>query len=207
MNLKEAFRYQKFLDRMLYSACASIQKEEHCLRVTKTHLKSTVNPEASDVDEVIEVEPFVSNDITIAFIEWLIDQKESLSIAIGNAKKSLPCDIDASIEANKYRQKAASAIDYMLKRKPRKRQTTDTDYKFNVEGNQSAYYYKVDIIEEELFDRVANKHIERELLSKAEEVSAEVDSYMTNTPVDYTPIYSVTESYDDVISEFSEAIN
>ena len=45
MNLKEAFRYQNFLDRMFGAAALSIQKRDHCLTQTRNHLCSKVNPE------------------------------------------------------------------------------------------------------------------------------------------------------------------
>lgn len=35
MNLKEAFRYQNFLDRMFGAAALSIQKRDHCLTQTR----------------------------------------------------------------------------------------------------------------------------------------------------------------------------
>lgn len=206
MNLKEAFRYQKFLDRMMYAACSSIQRDEHCILTKKTHLRSAANPDTEDITEVIETEPFVNNDTVIEFIKWLIEQKEQLSTEIGNAKKSIEyTDIDAAIEANKYRQKAAAAIEYMLRKKPRKRQEQGIDYKFNAEGNQLSYYYKIDVSEEEMFDRVSDKSIQRELLTTADNVSAAVDAYMINTTVDYNPVYSVNESYDDVIAMFEES--
>ena len=176
MNLKEAFRYQKFLDRMMYAACSSIQRDEHCILTKKTHLRSAANPDTEDITEVIETEPFVNNDTVIEFIKWLIEQKEQLSTEIGNAKKSIEyTDIDAAIEAN------------------------------NAEGNQLSYYYKIDVSEEEMFDRVSDKSIQRELLTTADNVSAAVDAYMINTTVDYNPVYSVNESYDDVIAMFEES--
>lgn len=39
MNLKEAFRYQNFLDRMFGAAALSIQKRDHCL--TQTSISPT----------------------------------------------------------------------------------------------------------------------------------------------------------------------
>ena len=53
MNLKESFRYQNFLDMMMRAASASIQQRDHCLKVTKTHLRSKANPDASDVTETV----------------------------------------------------------------------------------------------------------------------------------------------------------
>lgn len=206
MNLKEAFRYQKFLDTLMYQATHSIRTPEHCILIKKEHLKSAVNQEEEDVTETVEVEPFVSNDIVIQFINWLIKQKEELSAAIGRAKRDAPVDIDAMIEANKYRQQAANAIKWMLSQKPPRRQEHGTGYKFNAEGNQTSYYYNVNVTGEELFDRAAGKHQLRDLLFRSEEISNEVDAYMTNVTVDYHPAYNPNESYEDVIAEFAEPI-
>ena len=206
MNLKEAFRYQKFLDRMMHSAATSIQRTDHCLLTKKEHLKSAYNQEEKDMTEVIETDPFVDNDTVIKFIIWLINEKETLSMAIGDAKRNAEIDIDAMIEGNKFRQKASMAISYMLDKKPRQHQENGIGYKFNADGEQKSYYYKIDVSEEELFDRIADKQILRDLNFESEETSAAVDSCMTNTIVNYTPVFSVNESYEDVIADFSDQV-
>ena len=62
-------------------------------------------------------------------------------LVYGAEKEYSSLSTNAAIEANKYRQKAAAAIEYMLRKKPRKRQEQGIDYKFNAEGNQLSYYY------------------------------------------------------------------
>ena len=49
MNLKEAFRYQNFLDRIFGAACVSIEKRDHCLTQTRNHLYNKVNPDMENV--------------------------------------------------------------------------------------------------------------------------------------------------------------
>ena len=51
MNLKEAFRYQNFLDRVFGAAAISIQVRDHCLTQTREHLCNKVNPDADDFRE------------------------------------------------------------------------------------------------------------------------------------------------------------
>ena len=69
MNLKESFRYQKFLDNLMCSASISIQSIDHCLKTTKTHLRNKANSDADDLTEVVECESaFVPNDDVIAFM-------------------------------------------------------------------------------------------------------------------------------------------
>ena len=82
MNLKESFRYQNFLDMMMRAASASIQQRDHCLKVTKTHLRSKANPDASDVTETVEGEVFFANDDVVAFMAWLVKEREKLTTAI-----------------------------------------------------------------------------------------------------------------------------
>lgn len=204
MNLKESFRYQNFLDFMMRDACSSISRLDHCILTRKLHKKQAANPEDEDMNEVVEVDPFVENDIVIAFMDWLIDQKLQLGIAIGEAKASIPIDIDAEIGANKFRQKMSQSIGYMLSKKPRKRQEIGTGYKFNVEGNQTMYNYTIDVEEEEMFDRVADKKHARELLFAADNVSADIDAALVNTEVKYEPVFDVNETFDDVIERFAE---
>ncbi len=54
MNLKEAFRYQNFLDTLLNGAVSSLTHPNHCLKVTKTHHCSKANSEAEDFVEEVE---------------------------------------------------------------------------------------------------------------------------------------------------------
>ena len=49
MNLKESFRYQKFLDGLMMNAGSYLQHPYHCLETTKVHLRHAVNPEAEDM--------------------------------------------------------------------------------------------------------------------------------------------------------------
>ena len=56
MNLKEAFRYQNFLDRVFGAAAISIQVRDHCLTQTREHLCNKVNPDADDFREEVKTE-------------------------------------------------------------------------------------------------------------------------------------------------------
>lgn len=202
MNLKESFRYQNFLDMMMRAASASIQQRDHCLKVTKTHLRSKANPDASDVTETVEGEVFFANDDVVAFMAWLVKEREKLTTAIGAAKASIGFDIDAAIETNKFRQTVNSSIKSMLRYTPTKRVEQGRDYKFNVEGNQTPYIYEIEVVSEETYDKTGAKTLMREMISKADEVSAAIDAAMINTKVDYEPVFDVNETFDDVMTDF-----
>lgn len=202
MNLKESFRYQNFLDGKLNDARYSIADRTHALKVTKVHLKKKANPDAEDITEVVEVEEFIPNDDVIAFMCWLVEERQKLTEAICAAKASLGFSLDAAIEANKFRQYTASAVKGMLKYTPSKKTEQGRDYKFNVEGNQTPYYYDIETSFEEAFTRDSAKKVVRDMITAADKTSAEIDSAMINTVVDYTPVFDVNDSFEDVMAEF-----
>lgn len=206
MNLKESFRYQNYLDRLMTSASTSLTTRDHCVKTVKKHLKSNANPDAADNEEVVVREEFFNNDDVIGFMLWLIDERKRLTEAINDAKDKIDFDLDATIEANKFRQSVGNSIGLMLKYIPVTRVTSATDYKFNVEGNQMPYVYNVEIVESDDYDRVAAKKTLRDIRIAADKNSAEVESAMVNTVVDYEPRFDVNDSFEDVMANFiSEA--
>lgn len=203
MNLKESFRYQKFLENLMHSASMSIQSREHCLKITKTHLRHKANADAEDLTEVVECESvFSPNDDVIAFMVWLVEERNKLTTAIGKAKASVGFDIDAAVETNKFRQLLSGSVKGMLRYTPSKRVEQGRDYKFNVEGNQTPYIYDIEVVTEEAYDRTVAKKTMRDMISAADKTSAEIDAAMINTVVEYEPVYDVNESFDDVMAEF-----
>lgn len=206
MNLKESFRYQKFLDGMMRAADYSLQNRDHCLITTKTHLRSKANPEAADITETVEVEEFFDNDIVLQFMQWLVEERNKLTTAIGKAKAALDFDIDAAIETNKFRQQLNASVKSMLRFTPRKTVEQGRDYKFNLEGNQTAYIYDVEIVSTEAYDKVAAKYVMRSMIAEADRTSAMIDAAQINTVVDYMPVYDVNESFEDVMEAFKTSV-
>lgn len=202
MNLKETFRYQNFLDSMMRAATNSVMNREHCLTVTKTHLRNNANPDAENIVETVEVENFYSNDDVLRFMEWLVNEKAVLTQAISKAKASISLDLDTAIETNKFRQQVNNAIKNMLRFMPRKTVEQGRDYKFNLEGNQTVYYYDIEMESVEAYDKANAKQLMRDMISSADAVSADIDSALINTQVDYEPKYDVNESFEDVMEAF-----
>ena len=202
MNLKESFRYQKFLDGLMMNAGSYLQHPSFCLQTTKVHLRKAVNPEAEDVTEVVDDGEFVSADTVMAFMAHLIEEREKLSIAIGAAKASIGFDMDAAIETNKFRQSLNGSIRKMLRFVGTKKKTTEMGYKFDINGQQVPYRYDVEVTTTERYDKEAAKTMMREVIAKADEVSAAIDAALINTAVAYEPPYDVNESFDDVLEAF-----
>lgn len=202
MNLKESFRYQKFLDSLMCEACDSLRARSHCLKTTETHLRCKANSDADDFVRVIEIEPFFANDDVLDFVSWLIEEKEKLTVAIGKAKASISFDVDAAVEANKLKHQASATIKTLLGYVPTKKITSGRDYKFNVEGNQTTYFYDIEVSEEDAYDRNKAKTLMRELVSGADTTSTNIDLAIINTRVEYEPMFDVNESFEDVMTEF-----
>ena len=84
MNLKEAFRYQKFLDSMMYQASNSITNRDHAMKIVRIHHMNAANPDVEDkTEEVVPDHPFFTNDEVLRLMEWLVDEKQKLSEALG----------------------------------------------------------------------------------------------------------------------------
>ncbi len=202
MNLKESFRYQNFLENMMAEAGSSLTSREHSLTVTKKHLRYKANPDAQDMEETVDVGEFYKNDDVLSFMLLLVDERQKLTDAIGRAKASVGFDIDAAVETNKFRQTVAARTKEMLRFVPSKRVEQGRDYKFNVEGNQAPYLYEIEVETTEAFDRGRAKSVVREIMLQADKASAEIDSALINTQVEYEPLFNVNDSFDDVMEEF-----
>ena len=202
MNLKEAFRYQSFLEGNMRRATGAISRA-NCLTVTKTHHRNKANPDAQDIVEVVEHDSdYVPGDAVVKFMCWAIEERKKLSTAITKTKASLGFDLDAAIEANKFRQRASSAIRTMLMYSKSKSTTQGKDYKFNVEGNQTPYVYDIDVLYEPAYDASLSKQIMRNLISESDAVSADIDRAMVTSVVEYDPLFDVNESFEDIIATF-----
>lgn len=202
MNLKESFRYQNFLENMLAYAGNSLTDREHSLTITKNHLRKKANVEAEDMMETVDVGEFFKNDDVLKFMTMLVEERSKLTNAIGKAKASIGFDLDAAIETNKFRQTVANRVKTMLRFTASKRTERGTDYKFNVEGNQTQYYYDIEVKANEAFDRSVAKDTMRKLILEADKVSAEIDSAMINTMVEYDAPFNVNDSFEDVMTDF-----
>ena len=202
MNLKESFRYQSFLENMLGYAGSSLTGREHSLTVTKNHLRKKANAEAEDMMETVDVGEFFKNDDVLKFMTMLVEERSKLTNAIGKAKASIGFDLDAAIETNKFRQTVANRVKTMLRFTASKKTERGTDYKFNVEGNQTQYYYDIEVEANEAFDRSVAKDTMRKLILEADKVSAEIDSAMINAMVEYDAPFNVNDSFEDVMTDF-----
>lgn len=204
MYLKEAFRYQNFINRLISQTMSYLSYEKNVTRITQEHMRKKVNPEAeNETVDMTTMRQFTYevNDL-IRFLERFMEEREKLTAAISAAKAGCDVDIDAEIANNKTRQGVVSTLNRMAAIKPNEKMTRATDYKFNAEGNQVPYTYEVKEVSTIDFDRNRVKAIAKEMAAKCDEVSAGIDKIMVELAVDYTPWYSINDSYEDVVEQF-----
>lgn len=216
MSLKEAYRYQKFLENNIFALTCYLHGN-NAIKITETHQKSKVNPDAQD--ETIDATPERQCDCSIIEIanlaNELIQQKLQLSMAIENAKKGLYIDwkedgknltVDSAIEYAKKTRELAERLKYLLNLKTNTTKKVGTDYKFNQEGNQTQYKYNIDVLTEIDFDRNVINTLYKKLLNKADTLSTQIEETMLQEAVEYIPVYSLHDSTDEIVEAYLQKI-
>lgn len=201
MTLKEAFRYQNFLSRLCGAACEALSDDDNHLTVTKLHKMHDANPDAEDKTETVADPDRVDVNAVIDLMTKLTEEREKLTCAITKAKAGLGFDFDATIEANKFRQRQAGYIKSVLQTRASETTEQGRGYKFNNEGNQAPYIYDIVVTRTEAFDRDKLQQAMAKALKDSDEASAKLDAALVNTQVDYDPPYDVNTSFEDIIAD------
>lgn len=208
MNLKESFRYQNYLGKLFSIINGYLQSNGYMTTVEQKHMRKKANADADDEVQVATVDrPFEckDNNIIIDFFMDIIREKESLSMAISEAKRDLHFDMDAEIASNKFRQLASGTLHRIGDIKSSERITRGTSFKFNTEGNQVSYMYDVQEVTTIDFDRNKVKALSKKLLEQSDKASNEADKCMVSVEVDFKSLYSIQDSVDDAITTFIQS--
>ena len=202
MILKEAFRYQNYLTSLFTQATGYLSREDFITTTTQKHNRTKVNPDAQDEDIVVPktfTVDYKPNDL-INFVVRLIDEKQKLSNAIAEAKKSLDVDVDAAMSMNKTKQDFISVLRKMVVIKPSESDKEGTSYKFNNDGDQVSYRYPVKEVKTIDYDRNAVKGLISKYKKETDEISTERDRIDIMTEVDYTPVWEVDTPLEDILN-------
>lgn len=206
MNLKEAFTYQNFYDRLIGMVDNYLTMTNSTYKRTFTHLRHAANPEAEDVVKVETQEEKLPYDTAtlIAFSLDVLDEKEKMYKAIRKAKESAELDLDAAIGMNKTRKNLQSFLAELYQKREYDMVTTGRDYKFNVNGEQVSYTYEINENLTLEYDKKEVKKIMKALDSKCNEVSKQVDYLNINLMVDITPKYTLDMDLEDCLELFTK---
>lgn len=202
MNLKEAFRYQNFLTKMVDDAVCRLSNDDYLVSTTKLHRFSELGDGREDETEELEPVYNVPAKTVISFISRIAREKEDLSEAIAAAKRGVTDDIDVLREVNIAIRSACRGLEYAARAKTVKKKTQEMTYRFDANGVQQPCRYSVDVTKEPAVD-VDNVRTElSRLRAEADKNSEAIDLAMVTTKVAYVPIFDVNDSYDNVIADF-----
>lgn len=203
MKLKEAFRYQNFLEDLFDCVVNYLTFDPNTTATSQEHMRKKANPEAED--EIVNTTQHkydYDNNLLIHFLLDLIDERSKLTSAIAQAKAKAPRHMDAEILINKMRQSAANCFTRMAKLKPTESIIKGTGFKFNADGNQVPYTYDIKVVQSIDFDRNMVRNLAQKLLRESDEVSSAIDAQVVNTDIPFTPKYFVSGTLEDAVEAF-----
>lgn len=203
MNLKEAFRYQNKIQRLMEEAQSILCREKNVTKVENTALRHKVNPQAEDETTIETPETEYAQQITeiAVFLMFLLNERERLSHAIRAAKQGMDMDFDGEISLNAKRQEIAAIFRRMgeIRCSENLYPGAGVGYKFNAEGNQVSYRCDLKKVTTINFDRNKVRRFAAALNKTADQTSAELDKRMVNTEVAYEPCFDVNETFAEVL--------
>ena len=203
MNMKEAFRFQNKLQRLMDEAENVLSRERNVVKVENTALRHKVNPEAQDETTQETPDTEYADQITqvAVLMLYLLDQREKLSYAIRAAKQSMDMDFDGEVSLNAKRQEMANLFRHMAQLRCSETLIPGggVGYKFNAEGNQVSYRCDLKKVTTINFDRNKIRAFAAGLSKKSDRISGELDKCMVNTEVDYLAPFDVNDTFADVL--------
>jgi hypothetical protein len=208
MNLKEAFRYQNKLQKLMEEAQYILSREHNVVKTENTALLHKVNPDAADETTLETPDTEYSEQITdiAMLLMYLLEQRRRLSYAIRDAKQSLDLDFDGEVSLNGKRQELAGLFRRMGE--VRSSETllpgAGVGYKLNAEGNQVSYRCDLRKVTTINFDRNKVRSYATALSKAADLTSSQLDAATVNTQVGYEPPFDVNDSFTDILSWFTE---
>lgn len=201
MILKEAYRYQNYLDELIMSAETYLGNRDFYTSTKEEHLRSKANPDAED--ETTEESEcanlgFKPNDV-IDFIVKLITEKQSLTEAIADTKRKLDIDIDGAIAMNKTKQMLINTFGRLAKFKPAEITCNGSDYKFDINGEQKKYYYTIKKTQSILYDRNDVRELIKKYRKECDDVSQKHDLYLVTAEVEFTPTWEIGDTLEEIL--------
>jgi hypothetical protein len=209
MNLKEAFRYQNKLQRLMEEAEDILRRERNVMKVAQTALLHKANPDAVDETALEPADTVYADQITdiAVLLMFLLGERERLSRAIREAKQTMDMDFDGEVSLNTRRQEIAGIFRNMAQLRSSEALIPNggIGYKFNAEGNQVSYRCDLKKVTTINFDRNKVRAYAAALSRTADRMSAELDKRMVITEVRYEPPFDVNDTFAEVLAGRSES--
>lgn len=203
MILKEAYRYQNYLQRLISSTERMLSNRAFVTITKQEHLRKKANSDANDETIILpkpDNEEYSPMDI-INFLVKAIEEKEKLSLAIESAKKETSIDMDAAMSMNRVKQDFISFLSELSKIKSSETKINGIAYTFNVNKEQVAYQYEIKEVTTIDYNRDDVKKLIKKYKKETDDISNELDRLMIITEVHYSPIWDIDTPFEDILSE------
>lgn len=213
MVLKEAFHAQNVLTKWLSDVERRMSMTDLFVKTKERHLKSKAYSEAEDED--IEVpcskESYrllkadgsaVSASELLEFALQLVDEKSRLSDAIHKAKRTIPFDLDNSINMANVKRSLSEYVTNITSIKSSATKSEGIGYKMDNDGKQTSYRYPIESVKTIDFDRNYFRKVQRNLITEANSASNYVDKAMVTTDVTYESIFDFDGSLSDAVETY-----
>ena len=208
MNLKESYRYSNFLDTLITKSICLLNSDNFITVKEQTHLKQKANPNADNevvvVPKVSTIEANTMNVIDFAMVVFA--EREALHNAIAEAKKKMEINMDAALSANKRKHDFIRTLQFLSGLKSAERQISGNDYMLNAENNQVKYFYTINEVMTIDFDRNQVKGLMKRLLKETDETSNKLDALEITTEIDFTPIFDVNDTFEDLVETYVKSL-
>lgn len=201
MVLKEAYQYQNYLSNLIDEAKRLLNSKSFVTATVQKHCRKKVNVDAED--EIVVVKSVCNYDFTPAdlldFAVKALNEKQKLSDAIVEAKRSTEIDIDAAISMNKCKQSLMDTFRFMSNIKSSESEIQGTDYKFDINGEQKSYHYPITQETTIQFDRNNVRDLIKKYRKETDAISTKLDTIQITTEVKYEPIWAVGDTLEECV--------
>ena len=208
ITLKEAFRYQNYLDRLLNEAMCYLRRRDNVMETVEEHMRSKFNEAGHDETKSNKEdrETNIPVDTIVDFACTIYKEKATLSKKINDAKNQHCNTMDLDISLNKLRQSMMSLFKDMNSFNDRKvvLRGAGTDYCFNGEGNQVPYKYDVSSETKADFSRKKLRDIIAKYSEEANKVSNTIDYWRSSVPVDHNPMFDGESTFMELLAEYND---
>lgn len=207
MNLKESYRYANFLDGIIGASMILLGDYSFLTTTKEKHLRNASNPNATDETLIVQKCTTLEASVmkVVDFTMIVLSEREDLHNAIAEAKKKMDLNMDAELSMNKCKHKFIENLQLMQGIKPSEATSIGNDYMLNANNEQVKYFYKVESITTIDFDRTQIKGLLKKLMKETDETSSKLDVLEINTEVDFSPVFDVNDTFDDLLEAFAKS--
>jgi hypothetical protein len=216
MNINEAGRYAKYLDGQISQLKNLFRNQNNFMLTTETHKRHEAYSEHDNkIVENVNERIFNCKIHDICHLmNKMIQHKLEVSLAMETAKRNLFIDweengqkltVDSAIDYNNSVRGFAEYLNaYLLNQKGYEREENGKDYRFNIEGTQTPYVYKIEKVTTLDFDKNIVKELYKKSLEKADKISNLIELAKLKDSVNIEQIYSFHDTIEDIIQNYEK---